>query len=144
MTETLLRNFEAIGTGSGQKVSWIEQVSIMVNELQTIMEIGRLEDVKSGKQSSSLINGEDDSMAPIDAANWGVTYLKNGKEHDENSDNGSTKGGMFSAMQTFDPQYFILMSDLNSRFYEEAERLAISVSNFWKLVQSDTLDVESL
>lgn len=37
-------------------------------------------------------------------------------------------------MQTFDPEYFIIMSDLTSNFYEEVERLAFSVSNFWKIV----------
>lgn len=133
MTETLLRNFEANGTGSGQKVSWIEQVSIMVNELQTIMEIERLEDIKYGKQSA-MNNDEDDTMAPSDAANWGVTYLKNGKERDDSMINGSTKGGMYSSMDKFDPEYFILVSELTGRFYEEVEHLASSVSNFWKIV----------
>ena len=56
-------------------------------------------------------------MAPSDTANWGVTYLKNGKDRDENLENGSTKSGIFSAMQTFDPEYFIIMSDLTSNFY---------------------------
>ena len=73
-------------------------------------------------------------MAPSDTANWVLTYMKNGKDRDKNLENGSTKSGMFSGMQTFDPEYFIMMSDLTSNFYEEVERLAFSVSNFWKIV----------
>lgn len=37
MTETLLRNFES-GTSS-QQSNWIDKVSILINEIQTIMQI---------------------------------------------------------------------------------------------------------
>ena len=95
---------------------WIEQVSIMVNELQTIMEIERLEDLRTGKQSMGFGQEDEDGLTPSDSANWGISYLKNGKENSESEANGSTKGGKFSALERFDPDYFILISDLSSRF----------------------------
>jgi hypothetical protein len=43
----------------------------------------------------------------------------------------------------FDPEYFVLMSELTSKFYGAVENLASSVQSFWKLIQSDTLDVDT-
>ena len=53
MTETLLRSFD------NQRVSWLEQVSIKVNELMTVMEIRQ-----------QIVCKEDDM------ANWGVKYAE--------------------------------------------------------------------
>jgi hypothetical protein len=75
MTETLLRNFE---TGQKEdKSGWIEQVSIMINELQTIMEIEKMEESKGGRWSlgeDEKIQESSDFQQP-----WGVQYLANGK-----------------------------------------------------------------
>ena len=52
MTETLLRNFETGTSGHKEdKNGWVEQVSIMINELQTIMEIEKMEESKGGSWS---------------------------------------------------------------------------------------------
>ena len=44
-------------------------------------------------------------------------------------------------MDRFDPEYFILISELSENFYEHVEKLASSVQNFWRLIHSDSLDV---
>ncbi|TNV87499.1 hypothetical protein FGO68_gene6494 [Halteria grandinella] len=140
MTETLLRNFEAIGSGanSSQKTSWIEKVSIQINELQTIMEIDYLSEQRQGR---GLMGGDDDeSIQRSDAANWGIQYMKNGKTEDDPL---SKKNGSFSSMERFDPEYFIMISELTEHFYEEVEYLANAVSSFWKLIQNDALEVDT-
>lgn len=81
----------------------------MVNELQTIMEIERLEEIRSGRTSAGF-DQEDDELVPSDTANWGVTYLKNGKDRDDSLANGSTKSGIYNSMERFDPELFILVS----------------------------------
>jgi hypothetical protein len=57
-------------------VSWIEKVSIQINELQTIMEIDVIADTKASKSGlsgfSSLQEDDDSLIHHSDAANWGV------------------------------------------------------------------------
>ena len=71
MTETLLRNFETGTSGQKEdKSGWIEQVSIMINELQTIMEIDKMEESKGGSWSlgeDENFQGSSDFQQP-----WGV------------------------------------------------------------------------
>lgn len=142
MTETLLRNFEAVGSnasGTASKTSWIERVSIQINELQTIMEINYLADMKAGR---GMMGGDDDDMlSQSDAANWGVSYMINGKVDEDTL--GNKKNGQYSALERFDPEHFIMISELTEHFYEEVELLANAVSSFWKLIQSDALEVDS-
>ena len=85
---------------------------------------------------------EDDLvMNQSDAANWGVSYIINGKVDSDVS--GSKKNGRFSSLEKFEPEHFILISDLIEHFYDEVEFLANAVSSFWKLIQSDSLDVDT-
>ena len=72
MTETLLRNFETTsGTQKDNKSSWIEQVSVMINELQTIMEIESMGDFKKGNRLS--FEEDDDLAASGDTYQpWGI------------------------------------------------------------------------
>jgi hypothetical protein len=44
-------------------------------------------------------------------------------------------------MERFDPEHFILISELTERFYELVEMLANSVQNFWRFIHSDSLEV---
>jgi hypothetical protein len=71
MTETLLRNFETGTSGNKEdKNGWVEQVSIMINELQTIIEIEKMEESKGGSWSigeDEEVQGSSDSQQP-----WGV------------------------------------------------------------------------
>ena len=71
MTETLLRNFETGTYGNKEdKNGWVEQVSIMINELQTIIEIEKMEESKGGSWSigeDEEVQGSSDSQQP-----WGV------------------------------------------------------------------------
>lgn len=71
MTETLLRNFETGTSGHKEdKNGWVEQVSIMINELQTIMEIEKMEESKGGSWSlgeDEEMHGSSDFQQP-----WGV------------------------------------------------------------------------
>ena len=65
MTETLLRNFETTsGTQKDNKSGWIEKVSVMINELQTIMEIENMGDFKKGGRLS--FEDDDDILASGD------------------------------------------------------------------------------
>lgn len=76
---------------------------------------------------------EDDLvMNQSDAANWGVSYIINGKVDSDVS--GSKKNGRFSSLEKFEPEHFILISDLIEHFYDEVEFLANAVSSFWKLI----------
>jgi hypothetical protein len=71
MTETLLRNFETSTSGNHEKNGWIEQVSIMINELQTIMEIEKMRESKGGgrfiMEEDNELSGGYDNIQP-----WGI------------------------------------------------------------------------
>ncbi len=87
MTETLLRNFESnclresrnsqnmISSGSqdfvGQsKYGWIEHVSVLINELQTVIDVEKIDKYRVGTR--------DDDLNLADTSHWGINYLKNG------------------------------------------------------------------
>lgn len=57
--------------------------------------------------------------------------MANGKTSE---DINSKTTGKFSALEKFDAEYFILMSELTAKFYGTIETLAGSVQNFWKLI----------
>jgi hypothetical protein len=58
--------------------------------------------------------------------------MKNGKTEDDTSL--VKKNGSFSTMEKFDPEHFIMISELTEHFYEEVDHLATAVSSFWKLI----------
>jgi hypothetical protein len=78
-----------------------------------------------------MMGEDEDTLSNSDAANWGVSYMKNGKTIDDPL---AKRNGQFSSLDKFDPEYFITISELSEHFYEEVEYLANAVSSFWKLV----------
>jgi hypothetical protein len=81
MAENLLRNFEAtclresrgaidlpVGGqdfGGSSKNGWIEHVSVLVNEMQTIMEVEKIDDYRVGGR-------DDDLNLGADGSHWGI------------------------------------------------------------------------
>jgi hypothetical protein len=89
MTENLLRNFESTclresrnpldlagvggqAFGGQSKNGWIEHVSVLINELQTVMDVDKIDEYRVGSR--------DDELNLADTSNWGINYLKDGRE----------------------------------------------------------------
>jgi hypothetical protein len=59
------------------------------------------------------------------------------------ADVSSAAGSAFQPLQNFDPEYFLQMNDLSSKFYEQIESMAYSVQTLWRLVHTENFDVEN-